>query len=78
MRSVSVAALSLVTLLNASRACCPAFPPGPDTTVRIADQEILVVWNPATKTEHFIRQASFRSQAKGFGFLVPTPTPPQQ
>lgn len=58
-------------------ACCTAFQAGPDTTVQIADQEILVAWNPATKTEHFVRQARFESPAAGFGFLVPTPTKPQ-
>lgn len=76
MRSIPLVALSLLTLLGAARACCPAFPPGPDTTVKIADQELVVVWNPATRTEHFIRQASFESRVQGFGFLVPTPTQP--
>ena len=59
------------------RACCTAFPAGPDTTVRIADQEIIVAWNPDTRVEHFVRQASFQAPAPGFGFLVPTPTRPE-
>lgn len=77
MRFALWTALSLFALVGPSHACCTAFPPGPDTTVKIADQEIVVAWNPATKTEHFIRQATFRSRAEGFGFLVPTPTQPQ-
>lgn len=55
-------------------ACAPAAPPG--QLVVNADQTILIVWNAATKMEHFIRKASFKSDAKDFGFLVPTPTRP--
>jgi hypothetical protein len=36
----------------------------------------LIVWEPATHTQHFIRRASFRTSADDFGFLVPTPTKP--
>lgn len=65
-----------LTPASRSRACCPAFPPAPDTTVSIAEQEILVAWNAATRTEHFVRRASFDTRVPGFGFLVPTPTEP--
>jgi Uncharacterized protein conserved in bacteria (DUF2330) len=58
-----------------ARACCPAPPPG--KPVVNADQTVIIVWDPATQTEHFIRQASFKSAADDFGFLVPTPTQPQ-
>ncbi|MCO5166248.1 MAG: DUF2330 domain-containing protein [Planctomycetes bacterium] len=77
---VSLGSLALVVALAPAarvRACCPAFPPGPDTRVKIAEQEILVAWSAATKTEHFVRRASFASEEAGFGFLVPTPTEPQ-
>ncbi len=66
-------AASLLAALSAS-ACCPAPPPG--SIVQIADQEILIVWDPATKMEHFIRRASFSTKVASFGFLVPTPTVP--
>jgi hypothetical protein len=59
-----------------AHACCPAFPPTPDTTVRIADQEIIVAWNAESKTEQFVRKASFQARVPGFGFLVPTPSRP--
>ncbi len=42
-----------------------------------ADQTVLVIWDPATKTEHFIRKASFEAKGGDFGFLVPTPTRPE-
>jgi len=47
--------------------------------VRIANQQILVVWDPATRMEHFIREAKFAAGARqeGFGFLVPSPTIPE-
>jgi hypothetical protein len=54
-------------------ACCPVSPGKP---VINADQTIILWWDPATKTEHFIRQASFKSEADDFGFLVPSPTQP--
>lgn len=55
-------------------ACCPAPPPG--ERVQIADQEVLIVWDAATRTEHFIRRASFSTRLPSFGFLVPTPSVP--
>lgn len=56
-------------------ACCPAPPSG--KPVVNADQTVIILWDPATKTQHFIRQASFKSEADDFGFLVPSPTQPE-
>jgi hypothetical protein len=72
-------ALSLALSLPASDtpdadACAIAPPRGAD--VRIAEEEAIIVWDPATKTEHFIRKAGFQSTTPSFGFLVPTPTTP--
>jgi hypothetical protein len=58
----------------AACACCPAPPSG--KPVVNADQTVVIVWDAATKTEHFIRKASFKSDADDFGFLVPTPSQP--
>lgn len=44
--------------------------------VSVSAEDALIVWDSATKTEHFIRRANFTTEAKDFGFLVPTPTPP--
>ena len=55
-------------------ACAPAPPRGEE--VQIAEEEAVIAWDPATRTEHFIRRASFHSTARAFGFLVPTPTTP--
>lgn len=56
-------------------ACATAPPQGEE--VRIAEEEAAIVWNPATRTEHFIRKAAFHSTTRAFGFLVPTPTKPE-
>ncbi|MFN9507639.1 MAG: DUF2330 domain-containing protein, partial [Planctomycetota bacterium] len=59
-------------------ACCPAFREG--AGFRIADQRILIAWDPQSKIEHFVREAAFRGSANDdsdFGFLVPSPTQPQ-
>lgn len=42
-----------------------------------ADQTVIMVWDAEKKTQHFIRQASFKSDAADVGFLVPTPSRPQ-
>lgn len=56
-------------------ACCPAPPSG--QPVVNADQTVVIIWDAATRTQHFIRQASFKSEADDFGFLVPTPSQPE-
>lgn len=58
-----------------ARACAMAPPLGEEA--RIAEEEAVIVWDPATRTEHFIRRAAFWSTSHSFGFLVPTPTTPQ-
>ena len=45
--------------------------------VSIADESAIIIWDEASKTEHFIRRATFVTQAEDFGFLVPTPTQPE-
>jgi hypothetical protein len=59
----------------AVRACCPAPPSG--KPVVNADQTVILIWDPATKIEHFIRKATFKSEADDFGFLIPSPTRPE-
>jgi hypothetical protein len=60
---------------SVARTCCPAPPPG--KPVVNADQTVILLWDAATQTEHFIRKASFTSAADDFGFLVPTPSLPE-
>ncbi|HEX3315336.1 MAG TPA: DUF2330 domain-containing protein [Gemmataceae bacterium] len=44
--------------------------------VSIVEEDAIIVWDAVKKVEHFIRRASFRTESKDFGFLVPTPTAP--
>ncbi|MCC6510443.1 MAG: DUF2330 domain-containing protein [Pirellulaceae bacterium] len=80
--------ISVPGRLSLLHACCPAFARGDD--VKIADQNILIVWDPETKVEHFVREAGFKQHRSGedtaqsdsnpasnFGFLVPSPTQPK-
>jgi hypothetical protein len=55
--------------------CCPA-PPHNKPVVN-ADQTVILLWDAATRTQHFIRQASFKSEADDFGFLIPSPSRPE-
>lgn len=67
--------LSACPLLGPMRACCPVGPTG--KPVVNADQTVIILWDAPTRTQHFIRQASFKSAADDFGFLVPTPSQPK-
>ncbi len=56
-------------------ACCPA--PSLGKPVVNADQFVIIIWDAATQTEHFIRRASFKSVGNDFGFLIPSPSKPE-
>ena len=45
--------------------------------VTIRGEQALIVWDEERGVEHFIRRADFDTQAKAFGFIVPTPTQPE-
>ncbi|HEX8915650.1 MAG TPA: DUF2330 domain-containing protein [Humisphaera sp.] len=70
-----VSATLLSGLPRPADACCPAPPPG--RAVVNADQTVVLLWDPATRTQHFVRRASFKGDAADFGFLVPSPTQPE-
>ena len=58
-----------------SLACAPV--PGEGKFVQIAGEEAIIIWDEGAKRQHFIRRASFDTDAKDFGFLVPTPSKPE-
>src|SRR4051794_16290236 len=74
----SLAAIACPVLLLAreepARGCAAIGRDGESVT--IADESAVVVWDAASKTQHFIRRATFRTKAADLGFLVPTPTQP--
>ena len=63
-------------LLGPAVASACAVAPPRDVPAVNADQAVILIWDPATRTEHFIRQASFKTEGDDVGFLVPTPTQP--
>jgi len=65
----------VIALGVASIACAPAGRMG--EIIEIAEESAIILWDPAMKTQHFIRRASFETDAKDFGFLVPTPSVPE-
>jgi hypothetical protein len=67
-------ALCAVSHESGARACAPA--PGYGERVSVNAEDAMIVWDRATQVEHFIRRANFSTDADDFGFLVPTPTPP--
>lgn len=70
-------------LLAVAVVACPrpavgcAIAPPRDGDTSISSESALIVYDAATKTEHFIRTANFQSTSNDFGFLVPTPTKPE-
>jgi len=53
-----------------------ALAPRAGEAVHVAEESAVIVWDAATRTQHFVRRAVFDTQAKDFGFLVPTPNRP--
>jgi hypothetical protein len=70
-----VLGLALLATPNAGDACCPA--PHSGQQVVNADQSVLMIWDAAAGTQHFIRQATFKSRGDDFGFIVPSPSRPE-
>lgn len=79
-RSLTLVPLALVAALVAvpprTHGCAIVPPRGGQ--IGISSENALIVYDSATKTEHFIRTASFSASASAdFGFLVPTPSKPE-
>jgi hypothetical protein len=56
---------------------CPLYSFKNDIPVVNADQTVIIIWDAATHTQHFIRKASFKSAGDEIGFVVPTPNQPE-
>ena len=72
---VAAVLLAAVPADRPATACCPAGPSG--KPVVNADQSVILLWDPAAKTQHFIRKASFKTDADDLGFLIPSPSQPE-
>ncbi len=67
--------LAAVFIASPSLACAPAA--GEGRFVRVDAEDAVIIWDGPAKREHFIRRALFDTDAKDFGFLVPTPEKPE-
>ncbi len=45
--------------------------------VHVASEEVAIIYDARTQTEHFIRKAKFDSEAPDFAFVAPTPSRPE-
>jgi hypothetical protein len=72
--SVICAGLAFAWNFSTASACGVAYPPG--QYVELEAERVVIVWDPATHTEHFIREPTFSGDPKSFGFFVPTPAKP--
>jgi len=71
----SASTLGILLLTGSALACSGVGPVG--KPVVFGDQTNIVIWDEAHQTEHFIRNANFRSGADNFGFIAPTPGKPE-
>ncbi|MDP1915074.1 MAG: DUF2330 domain-containing protein [Myxococcales bacterium] len=75
MRTVGVLLL-LASLTPSPSDACATVDHGALST-GVTSEEAIIVFDPATKTQHFIRAASFSTRGSSdFGFIVPTPSLP--
>jgi hypothetical protein len=80
---LTLIAACFIATISASPApgCCPAGKYRPGTKIGVypvvnADQTVIIIWDAAAKTQHFIRRASFKAEGDDFGFIVPSPEQP--
>ena len=72
MRLPAPLAAALLLLIGKAFPCCAVS----RRPVVNADQSVIMIWDEAQKTQHFIRQANFRTDAPDVGFIVPSPSRP--
>ena len=75
--SKRVLAAGLLSLVSHSPASSCFLIPRSGETVRIANETAVILWDAEQQVEHFIRQGTFATSSRDFGFLVPTPTVPE-
>ena len=67
--------LAFATLIPSAHACAAVTRDG--SLVVNADQTVIMIWDRAARSQHFIRQANFKTDAPDVGFIVPSPSRPQ-
>ena len=67
--SILVVTAALFVVPEPADACAPA--PPRNQSVEIASESAIIAWDEGTKTQHFIRRASFRSDADDTNTRLP-------
>ena len=68
---------AILALCAAAPSLASAPVPGEGRFAHVESEEVLIVWDEAAQRQHFIRRATFETDARDFGFLVPTPGKPE-
>ena len=76
-----LASLFSAPLVASDAAACGMFVPSLDqllgTLPKLAVEQVLIIHDPDTRTEHFIREIRVDRGAQSFGFVVPVPGKPE-
>lgn len=73
---LGAAAALFVTSPEDASACGGFFSRRATTVPSLQVEQVLIVHDPVTEQEHFIRELVFRDAKEPFGFVVPTPSQP--
>lgn len=79
-RFACLALVGAVALVPTDADACGGFFGPPAEGARfpsLAYEQTLLIHDPATEKEHFIREVAFDNASTSFGFVVPTPTRPE-
>ncbi len=74
---LAIAFVVLGLSVRRAHACGGFFVPQAERKPSLAHEQVLIIHDPKTDTEHFIREVAFREANKRFGFVVPTPSRPK-
>ncbi len=76
---LSALALGLCGIEAPEADACGAFfrPQAMKRAPSLSFEHVLIIHDPATETQHFIREVAFKGGQETFGFVVPTPTKPE-
>lgn len=74
---LALAAVVWVSFAPRAEACATVDHDPASLATGVTAERAILVYDPSTKTEHFIRSATFLTKGSSdFGFIVPTPAPP--
>jgi hypothetical protein len=77
--ALAALALGLAGIEAPNADACGAFfrPQAMKRAPSLSFERVLIIHDPATETQHFIREVAFKGGQETFGFVVPTPSKPE-